>query len=174
LDRRTKPWRIPKLCQVKDWLLRQLPKFTQLRVLSRTRNWLTDHLPAGLLARPGEWFLASLCCLSGLTILAGGAESTSVARLLPQGVYIAWGACLVIGGAALSCGLSSYRRSPGGWIVTRVACYRLGLRLLGLASGLYAFSMLWVAQFNAVPAASITAAFSGMCGVRLLTLGTRR
>lgn len=154
MDRRTKPWRIPKP--------------------SRLRHWLVEHLPAGLLARPGEWFLASLCCLSGLTILAGGAESTSVARLLPQGVYLAWGACLVTGGVALTCGLSSYRRSPGGWIVTRVACYRLGLRLLGLASALYAFSMLWVAQFNAVPAASITTAFSGMCGVRLLTLGTRR
>lgn len=142
--------------------------------LPNLADWLREHLPAGLLARPGEWFLASLCFLSGLTILAGGSKSTSVARLLPLGVYIAWGACLVIGGAALSCGLSSYRRSPGGWIVTRVPCYRLGLRLLGLASGLYAFSMVWVAHFNAVPAASITTAFSGMCGVRLLTLGTRR
>lgn len=139
--------------------------------LPSASNWLREHLPAGLLARPGEWFLAVLCILSGLTILTGASHSTSVARLLPPAIYIAWGACLVIGGAGLCCGLSSYRRSPGGWIVTRVPCYRLGLRLLGLASGLYATSMIWVGGANAIPAASITAAFAGMCGVRLLSLG---
>lgn len=136
--------------------------------------WLREHLPTGLLARPGEWFLSVLCFLSGLTILTGAAEPTSVAVLLPSAIYYAWGACLVIGGASLTCGLSSYRRSPGGWIVTRVPCYRLGLRLLGLSSGLYALSVLWVAQLTAVIAAAVTLAFSGMCGVRLLTLGSAR
>ena len=142
--------------------------------IKRFRDWLVLNLPAGLLARPGEWFLAVLCALSGLTILAGAARPTSVARLLPEPIYVAWGACLVIGSASLACGLSSYRRSPGGWIVTRVPCYRLGLRLLGLSSALYASSVLIVAQLSAVFAASITLAFAGMCGVRLLTLGNAR
>lgn len=141
--------------------------------LPNLADWLREHLPAGLLARPGEWFLAVLCFLAGLTILTGAAEPTSVARLLPREIYFAWGACLVIGGAALTCGLSSYRRSPGGWIVTRVPCYRLGLRLLGLSSGLYAISTLWVAHLAAVIAASVTLAFMGMCGIRLLTLRSR-
>lgn len=142
--------------------------------LRRYRSWLVENLPAGLLARPGEWFLAVLCFLSGLTILTGAARPTSVARVLPEPIYIAWGACLVIGSASLACGLSSYHRSPGGWIVTRVPCYRLGLRLLGSSAGLYATSALWFAQMNAVFAASVTLAFSGMCGVRLLTLGNVR
>lgn len=137
-------------------------------------DWLREHLPAGLLARPGEWFLAVLCALSGLTILTGAARPTSVARLLPPAIYIAWGACLVIGSASLACGLSSYRRSPGGWLVTRVACYRLGLRLLGLSAALYAVVALYVAHLNAVSAATFAVAFSGMCGIRLLTLGSAR
>lgn len=137
-------------------------------------NWLREHLPAGLLARPGEWFVAVLCALSGLTILTGAARPTSVARLLPEPIYIAWGACLVIGSASLACGLSSYRRTPGGWIVTRVPCYRLGLRLLGLAALLYAVVVLYVAHLNAISAAMFAVAFSGMCGIRLLTLGNTR
>jgi hypothetical protein len=137
-------------------------------------DWLREHLPAGLLARPGEWFLAVLCALSGLTILAGAARPTSVARLLPEPIYVAWGACLVIGSASLACGLSSYRRSPGGWIVTRVPCYRLGLRLLGLTALLYAVVTLYVAHLNAISAATFAVAFSGMCAIRLLTLGSAR
>lgn len=142
--------------------------------LANISDWLRENLPAGLLARPGEWFLAVLCALSGLTILTGAARPTSVARLLPEPIYIAWGACLVIGSASLACGLSSYRRSPGGWIVTRVPCYRLGLRLLGLSAALYATSILWVGHLNAISAATFAVAFSGMCGVRLLTLGSAR
>jgi len=138
------------------------------------RDWLIEHLPAGLLARPGEWFLAVLCFLSGLTILTGAGRPTAVARLLPEPIFITWGVCLVIGSASLACGLSSYRRSPGGWIVTRVPCYRLGLRLLGLSALLYAFVILYVAQMAAVFAAAITISFAGMCGVRLLTLGNVR
>lgn len=153
------------LLNLPSWISRQV---------THARDWLVDHLPAGLLARPGEWFLAVLCALSGLTILTGAARPTSVARLLPTPIYIAWGACLVIGSASLACGLSSYRRSPGGWIVTRVPCYRLGLRLLGLSALLYAVVILYVAQLTAVFAAAVTIAFSGMCAVRLLTLGNAR
>jgi hypothetical protein len=142
--------------------------------LAARRDWLVENLPAGLLARPGEWFLAVLCFLSGLTILTGAARPTSVALLLPEPIYVTWGACLVIGSASLACGLSSYQRSPGGWIVTRVPCYRLGLRLLGLSAGLYAVVVLYVAQLTAVFAAAITLSFAGMCGVRLLTLGNAR
>lgn len=141
--------------------------------LAQVRWWLIHHLPTGLLARPGEWFLAVLCFLSGLTILTGIARSASVAYLLPSVVYTGWGVCLVVGGAGLSCGLSSYRRAPKGWVVTRVPCYRLGLRLLGIASSLYALCLLVAGGWSAFPAASITVAFAFMCGVRLLTLGRR-
>lgn len=153
--------------------LQRLAATTNART-NDAREWLLDYLPAGLLARPGEWFLAVLCALSGLTILAGAAKPTSVAALLPQPIYIAWGACLVIGSASLMCGLASYRRSPGGWIVTRIPCYRLGLRLLGLSAALYAATILYVAHLSAVFAAAMTLAFTGMCGIRLLTLGSAR
>lgn len=142
--------------------------------LPKIADWLREHLPAGLLARPGEWFLATLCALSGLTILTGAARPTSAAALLPGPIYVAWGACLVIGSASLACGLSSYRRSPGGWIVTRVPCYRLGLRLLGLSAALFACATFWFAHLDAIAAAGFALAFSGMCGVRLLTLGSVR
>lgn len=140
----------------------------------RCRGWLVENLPAGLLARPGEWFLAVLCFLSGLTILTGAARPMSVAHLLPEPIYITWGVCLVVGSSSLACGLSSYHRSPGGWLVTRVPCYRLGLRLLGSSAALYATSILVVAHLNAISAATFAVAFSGMCGIRLLTLGNVR
>lgn len=146
----------------------------RLNVARRLGDWLREHLPTGLLARPGEWFLAVLCFLSGVAILTGAARPKSVADLLPDAIFIGWGACLVIGSASLACGLSSYRRTPGGWIVTRVPCYRLGLRLLGLSAGLYAVVLLYVAFRASVFAAAITIAFAGMCGVRLLTLGNAR
>lgn len=138
--------------------------------LRSIRPWLIENLPTGLLARPAEWFLAVLCFLSGVTILTGVSHSESAARVLPQGIYVAWGACLVIGGAGLSCGLSSYRRTPGGWKVTRVPCYRLGLRLLGASSGAYSACLIVTAGWAATLPASIATAFCAMCIIRLLTL----
>jgi hypothetical protein len=141
---------------------------------TRARLWLIDHLPAGLLARPAEWFLAAACIGAGITNLASLGHARTAAALLDPIFYTAWLLCLILGGVALFCGLSSYRRTPRGWVVTRVACYRLGLRLLGLGAAVYGAALLIVAGSGAYIPAGWAFAFAGMCGVRLLTLGHPR
>jgi hypothetical protein len=138
--------------------------------VGRARAWLLQALPAGLIARPMEWFIAVLCLIGGITIVAGIATPQSVAALLPRPIYLAWGGALILGGLGLTCGLTSYRRAAGGWVVARVPCYRLGLRMLGLASGLYTLAILVVGGWNGVPAVVFTSSFALTCGVRLLTL----
>lgn len=142
--------------------------------LRHARLWLLEHLPAGVIARPIEWFVAILCLVSGATIVTGLATPQSVAVLLPDEVYLGWGVALVFGGLGLTCGLSSYRRVAGGWVIARTPCYRLGLRLLGIASGLYTFAILYVGGWNGLPAAVFTTAFTLTCAVRLLSLEPTR
>lgn len=142
----------------------------------RIRVWLLAHLPAGVIARPAEWFLAILLTLSGVTILAGLSDPPSIAALLAPVVYYGWGACMAIGGIAMISGLASARWVSGTdrYIITRVAVYVLGLRLLGLSSLAYALAILFVGGWNGLPAACITLSFTAMCGVRLLTIGSGR
>lgn len=141
---------------------------------SRVRPWLLRKLPAGVIARPAEWFLALLCILSGSVQLASLGQSRSVMTLLGPVFYVGWCVSLVIGGLAMTCGLSSYRRAVTGWYIRRVPCYRFGLRLLGLASLTYGIAVLIAGGLNAAVAAASTLALSGMCAVRLLTLGSPR
>lgn len=144
---------------------------------ARIRPWLLEHLPAGVLNRPAEWFLAILCLLSGLPILTGLGRTSSVAALLYPPAYYAWGACLVFGGLGMICGLTSIRRRTldgvTEYVITRVPCYLLGLRLLCIASLVFTIAILIVAHLNGVVAAAVTLAFAGMCGVRILVVGGR-
>jgi hypothetical protein len=137
------------------------------------RLWLIAHLPDPLLARPFEFFVAFLCVLSGATSLFEVSESEAVASTLEPWVSRAWSAALLLGGTALMAGLISIRMTATGMhVVTRVPAYRLGLRLLLVASLVYAGSLLHYIgpTFEVVP----LIAFAGMCGIRLVTLGGRR
>lgn len=146
--------------------LRQMPTLVRL--------WLLDHLPDGLLARPAEWLLASLCFLAGIPGLLGVARSPSLYDLLPFPFYRIWSLCLLLGGAGLACGLTSIRYvGDGRHIVTRVPCYRLGLRLLALASVVFAASLLVVAGSRGIPASIGPTLFAAFCFIRLLTFGGR-
>lgn len=138
----------------------------------RARLWLLSHLPAGLVARPAEWFLAVFCTFVGASILLGASNPQSVGRMMPEAIYYLWGACLVAGSVALAVGLSSIRwlRIPDQYITTRTEWYRLGLRLLGLAAAIYAVGLIRLAGMDALPAAALTLYFAITCGVRLLTL----
>lgn len=142
----------------------------------RIRTWLLAHLPAGVVARSPEWFLAAALSLSGLAIVTGLSEPPSVEKLLWHPVYYCWGGSLLLGGIAMISGLSSIRWLDGmdRYVITRVAIYALGLRLLGLTSAAYAAAILVVGGWNGLPAACITLAFSAMCGIRLLTIGSGR
>lgn len=142
----------------------------------RIRTWLLAHLPAGVIARPAEWFLAVLLTLSGLTIVSGLSEPQSVVALLWPAVYYAWGGCLLVGGVAMISGLSSAHWVNGmdRYVITRIAVYALGLRLLGIAALAHGTAILVAAGWNGLLAACITFSFAAMCGVRLLTIGSGR
>lgn len=142
---------------------------------TRIRLRLLDVLPDGVLARPGEWLLAILCFSGGLPGLFGVARSPSLYDLLPFPFYRIWCLCLIIGGCGLMCGLSSIKiLADGRHLVTRVPCYRLGLRLLMLASVVFAFALFWVAGWRGTFAALGPTFFALFCFVRLLTFGGRR
>jgi len=141
----------------------------------QARLWLIDHLPAGLLWHPAEWFLALLCALSGVLSLFTPVETRSLEALLPHPFLRVWGVLLVVGAIALASGLASIRHlEQDRYVVTRVPAYRLGLRLLGLSTTVYIGAIILYAGWAGLAASIIPAAFVAMCGVRLLTLGGRQ
>lgn len=141
----------------------------------RVRLWLLQHLPVGLVAEPFAVFLALLCVISGLPTMLHLSEPSPIEALLPHSLVVGWGACLTIGGLAMLCGVFSIRTMPGGLqhVVTRVPVYRLGLRLLGISSLVYAYSVFSLPGWNAPILVTILMLFSAVTGVRLLTLGGR-
>lgn len=143
--------------------------------LTNLRPWLIDHLPAGVLERPAEWFLGLLSIVSGFGGLFGPVEQASLQSLLPHVVHRGWNLALIVGGTALLSGLSSIRYVPDrkGYAITRLPGYRLGCRLLGLASYVYAGALLWSSGFDGFFPAAIVLAFGIAFTIRLLTLGGR-
>lgn len=141
----------------------------------RARIWLIKRLPAGVLERPAEWFLSLLSIVSGIGGLIGPVEQASLAALLPEFLHRGWNLALVLGGVAMLSGLSSIRYLPDrmGYAITRLAGYRLGCRLLGLASYVYAGALLWVSGFDAFFPAMGVLVFGLVFTVRLLTLAGR-
>jgi hypothetical protein len=136
------------------------------------RLWLYHHLPAGLLWHPAEWFVAFMCAVSGTITLTTGVRSGALEQLLPEIPYRVWGGFLVVGALALASGLSSIRAVDADrYVITRVAAYRLGLRLLALVVGLYIAAAFLYAGWDGIPAAILPTAFVGMAVVRLIRLG---
>lgn len=143
--------------------------------LRRVRLWLLDHLPPGVVERPAEWFLALLSIVSGLGGLFGPVEQASLEALLPEFLHRGWNASLIVGGIAMLAGLTSIQYVPHhhGYVITRLPGYRLGCRLLGLASFVYAGALLIVSGFDGFYPAMLTLAFGLVFTVRLLTLAGR-
>lgn len=136
------------------------------------RLWLLDKLPDGLLAHPAEWFLATLCAMTGISTLVGLTQPAVVERLLPLPIYVLWGTSLITGAFAYAVGLASIRfTANGSYVVTRASWYRLGLRLLASASLIFAGCIVTVSGlgFNVAP----LLLFAVMCWIRLLVLGGR-
>ena len=136
------------------------------------RAWFLHALPIALLARPGDFFLAFLCGLSGIPYILGVSRPESLASLLPEAFIRGWGAALTIGAAALICGLSSITyTATGREMIRRPACYKLGLRLFVASGSAYGAVILIVAGLQAVAASAAVFMFVGFCGIRLLTIG---
>lgn len=142
----------------------------------KVRVWLLEHLPAGVVWHPAEWFLAFLCAFSGVVTLTTPAQSNSVEALLPSGVYRTWAAFLVVGAFGLARGLSSVRwLEHDRYVITRVPAYRFGLRLLGISMIVYVICLFAYAGVSGLFASIAPLAFIAMCGIRLLALwGTSR
>lgn len=143
--------------------------------LQLVRIWLIKHMPAGVLERPAEWFLSILSIVSGFGGLFGPIEQASLQALLPEVVHRGWNATLIVGGFAMLSGLSSIRYIPDrmGYVITRLPGYRLGCRLLGLASYVYAGALLWVSGFAGFFPAMVVLVFGLVFSIRLLTLKGR-
>lgn len=141
---------------------------------ARARVWLLEHLPYGMTERPAEWFLAFLCFLSGAQGVTSAAAEGSLADVLPPVVAQGWNVALIVGGVALLIGLSSITPVQyGGYVLTRLPAYRLGCRLLGLSSVVYAAAAVTVQGSGAVMTAVVVLAFAGVFAVRLMSLGGR-
>lgn len=137
---------------------------------TRFRLWLLDVIPDGVLARPAEWLLTSLCLVSAATTLAG-AQPDSVTISLPWLMRVMWALCLVVGATAWAVGISSIEQTlRGDHVVLRVPAYRLGMRLLGVASLVFGGALL---REGGVLESLPVLLFSVMCYLRLLTLGGR-
>lgn len=148
---------------------------TAIERLRDVRLWILDHLPPGVRERPAEWFLAFLSLVSGLGGLFGPVEQASLEALLPEILHRGWNLSLIVGSIAMLSGLTSIRYIPDhhGYVITRLPGYRLGCRLLGLASFVYAGALLIVSGYNGFYPAMLTLAFGLVFTVRLLTLAGR-
>src|SRR5580765_6856655 len=111
--------------------------------MSRMRDWFLSYLPAAIVVRPAEWFLAILCFLSGVSIVSGVSHPGAPEQLLWHPVYYIWGGSLLLGSVALMSGLSSIKWARGTdlYTIRRIPAYRLGLRLLGWTSVAYAIAL---------------------------------
>lgn len=136
-------------------------------------QWTLRYLPPGLIARSMEAFIGVLCMFAGVGILADLSSPPAAEQFLADWQYGTWAVSLVTGGLALLFGVLSIEwiKPPLVFFVKRVAAYRLGLRLLSLATLLYAFAQMSAAGWNALPAATFTLYFSATCAIRLLTIG---
>lgn len=146
-----------------------MPRITQARI------WILDHLPPGVVERPAEWFLSLLSIVSGFGGLFGPVEQASLQALLPEALHRSWNVALIVGGVAMLSGLTSIRYVPNhnGYVITRLPGYRLGCRLLGLASFVYAGALLFVSGYAGFYLAMVTLTFGLVFTVRLLTLAGR-
>jgi hypothetical protein len=139
------------------------------------QRWAIQHLPASLIARPGEWLIAVLCGTSGLAVITRTSHSPAVESVLPDWGYYLWATCLIAGCVFMACGLTSIRwlQAPLRYELTRPACYKFGLRLLGLGSLTYGLALVGNSGWNGLFPTCLAFMFSGFCAIRLLTVAVR-
>jgi hypothetical protein len=136
--------------------------------------WALRHLPAGIVARPMEWFLAILCTVTGVALMAGLSRPSAAENQLRPIAYYSWSLTLLVGGVAMIVGLTSIR-----WVsfpvyeLRRVAEYQFGLRLLWIGCAVWSIVLIANTGIDAMLSASFAALFSFFCAVRLLTVRSR-
>jgi hypothetical protein len=145
------------------------------RLTEAFQRWAIRHLPASLVARPGEWLIAVLCGTSGLAVITRTSHSLALENVLRDWGYYLWAGCLMAGCLFMVCGLTSIRwlQAPIRYELTRPACYKFGLRLLGLGSFTYGLALLINSGWNALFPACLAVIFAGFCTIRLLTVAVR-
>lgn len=136
---------------------------------ARMRRKVLHALPEGFIARPEAAFLAILCFGTGIPTALGITQSQALYQLLPTGALNAWGVALLVGSAAVLSGILSIEIRDGYEVIKRAAAYRLGLRLLGLASVVYGFALIVLAGTAGLLPAGWVWAFAVAMWVRLAT-----
>lgn len=139
----------------------------------RVRLWILTRLPRGVLEDPFELFIAFLCFLSGVPLLFGKTEATSIQALLPQWLAYSWGLMLVLGSLLTVVGVLSYTHKARS---ERQHYARLieksGLGLLGGAATVYALAIVGYLGPASLIAAGVIFGFGIICLVKVFLIST--
>jgi hypothetical protein len=136
------------------------PRLRVRTVRVRAHGWALQLAITPAWVNPFETFVAGLCVLSGVTLLAGGPRPASLESLLPAWLVVAWACMLVVGGGLVGLGLS----------LRRVLWETVGLQLLAPASGAYSLAILTVTGWGGLAAASPLLGFGLACAARIYSL----
>lgn len=109
---------------------------------------------------PFELFIAGLCVVAAIPLLAGAPAANSVERLLPEFLVKVWGSELVVGGVLVAYGVFRPRTH---W-------ERIGHQLLAPAALVYSLCIITVLGIGGIVAASIVLGFSLACFMRAAVL----
>lgn len=134
-----------------------------LAILPRWRRWVLRWTPAPVLREPFLLWLALVCVLSAVAQLASIAEPSTIQQLLPPPVRVAWHLELLVGGTLTLVGV----------LFSRTRLLVIGLQPLGLASLVYAVTIITVAGWRlaALPA-GLLIALAAACFVKAFTYST--
>lgn len=128
------------------------------RAARRTRDWIAAHTPSVVTNYPFEVFVAFVGFVIGTTLLVGLASPTSLALLLPTGIYLAYATALVLGAITVAIGL----RKQHALILSS------GLQLLGGSYGVYALAVVAVSGATAGVAFILFVGTALVCLIRAL------
>lgn len=116
------------------------------------------RIPVPLVEYPLEVLLAAWGVLSGIPLLLGVAEPSSITTLLPQWAVVAWAVSLTLGGSTIALGLLARRTAT---------VVPAGLNLLGTACAVYALAILSSFGFTGgIPAWPLLVIIAALCWLR--------
>lgn len=128
-----------------------------------------------MIVRPFEWLVVLLLTNTGVSILTGTSVAPAPEVILWKGAYYVWAVALLTGALTMGVGLSSVRwlEAPVSYVMHAVPYYRLGMRLLALASIVYGIAIIVNSGKNGLTAGTMTVLFGALCLTRLISLRSR-
>lgn len=127
-----------------------------------TLRLLLRHVPQGILLRPFELWISTLCLIAGVPLVGGAPAPTSIDALLPDWMARWWGAMLIVGALLVTAGLFRPRSH----------LERLGHSLLGPAALVYALAIVTILGARGALSSAIIFGFGLACLTRAAVLST--